>query len=317
METQPSSNLGQPRQSPEERAARAGTVLWIGLLGNVSLSVLKFIVGTMGHSAAVVADAVNSLSDAVTDLVMALGFRVVAKPADNNHPYGHGKVETLLALLSGMVLLGAGGGILYDAARRLLQALDGIYPSVPGGIALWGAGISVVVKEGLFRYTHRLGRALDSRALLAKAWDNRTDVLSSAGTFIGVGAAVVLGHRWVLLDPAAALIISILIIKEALPIIRDSLRELTDASLDETTEQAICSCISDVPGVQGCHRLRTRRVGPTIAMDVHIHVARDLSIVAAHDIATEVERVLQRQFGDTILTSIHAEPTPPASPLRD
>lgn len=293
-----------------ERARTASRIGAQGLLVNLFLTVFKYIAGFAGRSAAMVADATHSLSDLLTDVVVVLGFRFVQKPEDEGHDFGHGRIETLLALLCGAFLAAAGVGIFWAAAVRLFAVHRGGIPDAPGGIALVAAAVSVLSKEWLYRYTLVWGRRLDSSALVAKAWDHRSDALSSVGTLVGIGGAFFLGERWRLLDPLAALIVSVFVIRAAFPILRESLHELMDGSLDGELETRITNVIRNTPLVADCHALRTRRLGSYVALEAHVLVGRHLSIVEAHDVTEEIEVRLRRMLGEASFVNLHVEPEP-------
>ena len=292
----------------EARAARASFVTWIGLVVNIVLTAFKYLAGFLGHSGAMIADATHSLSDLITDVVVILGFRIVSKPADHGHDYGHGKVETLLAAICGFFLLAAGLGILWSGACSIWGVLRGGVIARPGAIAFAAAVLSVVSKEILYWYTLKAGNALNSPAIIAKAWDHRSDAFSSIGTTVGIGGAMLLGERWRVLDPVAAVVVSVFIVRVAVPIIRESLDELLEASLDHECERRIRSIIERNDDVSGCHKLRTRKIGANMAVDVHVVVRRDLSLVEAHEIADAIEDALRKEFGRETFVTLHVEP---------
>ncbi len=295
----------------DERSHQVQRVSRVGLLGNLVLTLLKYAAGILGHSAAMVADATHSLSDLVTDVIVLAGMRVAHKPADRGHGYGHGKVETFLALLCGVSLMLVGAGIFWSGACRILLVLRGGEIAAPGKVALFAAALSVAAKEWMYRYTLKASREFGSPALRAKAWDHRSDAFSSVGTLVGVAGAVFLSPRWRVLDPLAALVVSFFILRVAVPIVYESLNELLEASLEVETEEEICREICSVDGVLGYHRLKTRRLGPDIAVEVHIQVDPGLSICRAHDISTAVENRLGRRYGERTHISVHVEPLEP------
>ena len=302
-----------------ERALQATRVSWVGLGVNLLLTGFKYVAGFLGHSGAMVADATHSLSDLITDVAAVVGFRLVAKPIDASHDYGHGKIETLLTNLCGLFLLAAGLFILWGGGTNLYAALfRGEVLPRPGFIAFVAAGISVVSKEVLYVYTIRRARELDSSALVAKAWDHRSDALSSVGTLVGIGGALFLGDRFRILDPLAAVVVSYFIIRVSLPLIRESLDELLEASLDEEREEQIRSLICSVPGIRECHGLRTRKIGCATAVEAHVMVDRSLSMVEAHDMATRAEQTLEEGIRGQLFVNLHVEPLPePGRPHRE
>lgn len=277
---------------------------------NLLLTALKYLAGFLGNSAAMIADATHSLSDLITDIIVLFGFRVVDKPADSTHQYGHGKVETLLSALCGIFLFLAGLGILWSGVRNIFCFFKG-YPVLrPGNIALVAAFLSVVLKESLYRYTVRKGRELNSPAIVAKAWDHRSDAFSSIGTFAGIGGAILLGENWRILDPVAAIIVSVLVIRVSLGILGESLNELLEASLDRDMKEKILSTFNSFPDIRDVHLFRTRKIGPYFAIEAHLMVDRHLSLVEAHKISSDIERKVHAVFGEETLITLHVEPLP-------
>lgn len=185
-------------------------VTWIGFAVNLVLSAGKLAAGIWGHSAAMVADAIHSVSDFATDLVVLLFVRVSAKPRDDDHDYGHGKYETLATLIIGVALAGVGIKLLWSGGTAIRDFTRGLLPTQPGVVALWAAVVSIVAKEALYRYTARVGRRVNSPSVVANAWHHRSDALSSVGTLVGIGCAYFLGGGWRLADPAAAIVVALL-----------------------------------------------------------------------------------------------------------
>ncbi|MDO9508918.1 MAG: cation diffusion facilitator family transporter [Thermovirgaceae bacterium] len=291
-----------------ERIERALFVSWVGLWINVVLTTFKFIAGFAGNSAAMVADAVHSLSDFATDIVAVIGFRITGRPVDRSHDYGHGKFETLTTVIVGVSLLVVAAGIFYSGGKRVLLVLQGETIPRPGMIALIAAIVSIVVKEWLYLYTKKEAISLSSDALMAKAWDHRSDALSSVGTLLGIGGAIFLGPSARILDPIAAMAVGAAIVKVALPITIQGVSELLEESLDPEQEQEIMEAILNVSGVEGAHHLRTRRIGANVAVEVHILVNRDLRISDAHDISTVAEDAVRVIHGEESFISVHVEP---------
>ena len=289
----------------EEQIAR---VTLAGSVVNLLLVGLKAVAGVAGHSAAMVSDAVHSLSDFVTDIVVLVFVRVSARPQDEGHDYGHGKFETLATLLIGLALAGAAVGIVVSGATKLAQWLQGEELKSPGAIALWAALISIGVKEILYQYTRIKGRKLDSKALEANAWHHRSDALSSIGAAIGIGGALLLGPRWAVLDPLASIVVGAMLVKVAWDLLGPSFGELTDSSLPEETEKEMLRIIRSVDGVEDPHNLRTRRIGNRIAAEVHIRLDGRQSLTEAHEKASEVERRFKDRFGQQSHIIVHMEP---------
>ena len=275
---------------------------------NLLLVGLKAVAGLVGHSAAMISDAVHSLSDFVTDIVVLVFVRVSARPQDEDHDYGHGKYETLATLFIGLALAAAAVGIVVSGAGKLARWLQGEDLPAPGKIALWAALASIVAKELLFQYTRIKGKHLNSKALEANAWHHRSDALSSIGTAIGIGGAILLGSRWTVLDPLASIVVGAMLVKVAWDLLGPSFGELTDSSLPADMEQEMMDIIRGVPGVEDPHNLRTRRIGNRIAAEVHIRLDGALPLSEAHEKATEVERRFKERFGAQSHVIVHMEP---------
>ena len=290
------------------REQELSKVTLVGSLGNLVLLTFKFVAGIVAGSAAMVADAVHSLSDFLTDLIVLVFVRIGAKPQDEGHDYGHGKFETLATLFVALALVGAAIGIMVSGSVKIARWLQGETLEMPGWLALWAALLSIVVKEVLYRYTIAKGKALDSPAVIANAWHHRSDALSSIGAAIGIGGAIVLGQRWAVLDPLASIVVGAMLVKVAWDLLRESTGELTDSSLPEETEKEIESIICSFPEVSEPHNLRTRRIGNRIAIEAHVRLDGAMSLEAAHEIVTHIERNIRERFGKATLVTIHMEP---------
>ena len=283
-------------------------VTLVGSAGNVLLVIVKFIAGILGHSSAMIADAVHSLSDFLTDVVVLVFVGVSARPQDTSHDYGHGKFETLATLFISLALAGAAIGIIVSGALKFASWLEGEELPAPGKLALWVALLSIAVKELMFQYTARKGRKLESSALTANAWHHRSDALSSIGTAVGIGGAVLLGGRWTVLDPLASIVVGAMLLGVAWKILRPSMGELTDESLPAETEDEIMDILRSAPGVTEPHNLRTRRIGNRIAVEAHIRLDGALTLREAHDRTSEIEHRLKERFGQEALITLHMEP---------
>ena len=287
-------------------------VTLVGSIGNLVLLTFKFVAGIMAGSAAMVADAVHSLSDFLTDLIVLVFVRIGAKPQDESHDYGHGKFETLATLFVALALVGAAIGIIVSGALKFARWLKGETLEVPGMLALWAALLSILVKELLFRYTIARGKALDSPAVVANAWHHRSDALSSIGAAIGIGGAILLGQHWAVLDPLASIVVGGMLVKVAWDLLRQSTGELTDQSLPEETEREIEEIIRRQPQVSEPHNLRTRRIGNRIAIEAHVRLDGNMPLAEAHDVVSAIEQHLRARFGPSTIVTIHMEPTKPA-----
>lgn len=295
-------------ESSTQRKKEIYRVTGVGMVVNIVLTIFKLIAGIIGRSGAIVADAIHSLSDLATDLVV-LGFaRISTKPNDANHNYGHGKYETLATILISLALLAVGVGILLSSIQNIRSVLAGEILPRPGAIAMIAAVLSIVAKEILYRYTVLVGRRINSPSVIANAWHHRSDALSSVGTLLGVGCAYFLGDKWRIADPIAALIVALFIFKVAYEMIRDGLGELLEQALPAQTEQEIREIITSSPEIKEPHNLRTRRIGSVIAIDVHIRVNPEMTVCHSHQLTIDIEHKLKQRFGDNTLVNIHVEP---------
>ena len=283
-------------------------VTLFGSLGNVLLLVFKLVAAIVGRSSAMMADAVHSLSDFVTDIIVIAFVRVSSKPQDKTHDYGHGKYETLASLFVGLALVAAAIGIIVSGSVKFASWLGGEQLPAPSKLALWAALVSIVVKELLFQYTVRAGRRLESQAVVANAWHHRSDALSSIGAAIGIGGAILLGDRWTVLDPLASIVVGAMLVKVAFDILRGSMNELTESSLPPETEKEIEDIIQSCPDVCEPHNLRTRRIGSRIAIEAHIRMDGSLPLREAHGCASLIEGRLKERFGPQTHVTLHMEP---------
>jgi cation diffusion facilitator family transporter len=284
-------------------------VTLVGSAGNMALLTFKFIAGIVGHSSAMIADAVHSLSDFITDIIVILFVRISAKPQDESHDYGHGKFETIASFVIGLALVAAATGIIFSGGMKLAKWLEGEQLEAPGKLALWAALLSILVKEGLYHYTVRKGKTLHSQAVEANAWHHRSDALSSIGAAIGIGGAILLGNRWTVLDPLASVVVGAMLVKVAVGLLKTSIGELTECSLPEDTENEIVQIIQSYPNVYEPHNLRTRRIGNRIAIEAHVRMNGDITLTEAHNRATDIEHQLKSRFGKSTHVTIHMEPT--------
>ena len=280
----------------------------MGSAGNAALLTFKFIAGVLGNSSAMIADAVHSLSDFVTDLLVLVFVSISAKPQDQSHDYGHGKFETIASFLIGLALVAAATGIVVSGVLKFLAWLDGAQLEAPGWIALWAALLSIAIKEMLYQYTARKGRQLDSQVMIANAWHHRSDALSSIGAALGIGLAILLGRRWTVLDPLASIVVGLMLVKVAYELLKTSINELTESSLPADTEQEIMQIIQSFDDVRQPHNLRTRRIGNRIAIEAHVRMDGRLPLSTVHERATTIERKLKERFGADTHVTLHMEP---------
>ena len=290
------------RQKETYRVTIAGSII------NILLLAFKFAAGILGHSAAMIADAIHSLTDFVTDAIVLVFVRLGSKPTDNDHDYGHGKYETLASAIIGVSLLVVGMMICYSGVTKTYHAMCGEPLQQPGFIALAAAVASVVLKEWAYRFTVRVGRRCHSEAVVANAWHHRSDALSSVGTTVGIGGAIILGEKWAVLDPLTAIVVSFFIMKAAWSVLSKAVDELTDGSLPKETEDEIESIVNEDKEVSVVHNLCTRRIGNRIAIEMHVRMPGETSLYVAHRHATEIEQRLKQRFGADTHISIHLEP---------
>ena len=294
--------------SAEFRKREIYRVTFVGFIANLLLTAAKFAAGILGRSGAMVADAVHSLSDMATDIVVIVFAGISAKPRDDGHDYGHGKYETLASILISLALIAVGAGILTESIRSIHSVLAGEELPRPGAIALAAAVLSIVVKELLYRYTVRAGRPLQPPRAVANDCPPPNPHLHSLGTLAGIGCAYFLGDKWRIADPIAAIVVSFFIFKIAIELLRSGIGELLEKSLPADTEEEILQLVTADPAVREPHNLRTRRIGSCISIEVHIRVDGRMAVEHAHGLTVEIERRLRARFGEGTMVAIHVEP---------
>lgn len=296
------TDISQKRQRKIYMVTLAGSII------NAVLLVFKFVAGILAGSAAMIADAFHSLSDFLTDIVVLVFVRVSSKPSDENHDYGHGKYETLATAIIGIALMVVGMMILYNGITKTWAAVNGEHLRSPGMLAFIAAVASILMKEWAFRFTNRVGKEVQSQAVVANAWHHRSDAFSSVGTAFGIGGAIILGERWGVLDPLAAIIVSFFILKVAYNMIAQATKELLEASLPKDTETEIVRLAAEENRVSEIHNLRTRRIGNNIAIEMHLRLPGNLSLYEAHEHARNIEKRLRERFGEQMYIGLHLEP---------
>ncbi|MBO5634076.1 MAG: cation transporter [Bacteroidales bacterium] len=294
-----------------DREKEITRVTLVGSVVNVVLTAFKFVAGILGRSAAMTSDAIHSLSDLLTDAVVIIFVKISGKPADKKYEYGHGKFETLATAFIGVALLIVAGGILYQAGVALFHFFGGQIIPKPGMIALWAALVSIILKEGAYQYTVHKGRSLQSPALEANAWHHRSDALSSIGTLIGIGGAILLGDKWTILDPLASAVVGIFIIRTAWKLLSQSFGELMEASLPKEVEKEILDIVTSFPDVADPHNLKTRRIGNRYAIEMHIRMDGNTPLIDAHSRTHYIEKALKEKFGEETHVVVHVEPIKP------
>jgi len=285
----------------QQRSVRR--VTWVGLLANLALFGAKLAAGLLARSQAVVADAVHSLSDSVTDIAILVGSHFWSRPPDTSHPYGHRRIETLVSIFIGAVLCAAGVGIGWRAVATLHRGPG--YP--PGGAAFWVLVLAVVIKEALYRWTCAMGRRLQSISLQANAWHHRSDALSSIPAALAVAGAV-LFPGWGILDHVGAVIVAVIILHAAYRIIWPRVAEIVERGAPRDVQKRIISVARGVEGVADVHALRSRYVGPHLHVDLHVLVNGKMSVEAAHDIATHVSGRVVEDAPGVLDVVVHVEP---------
>ena len=283
-------------------------VTLVGGVVNVILLLFKFVAGIVGHSSAMIADAVHSLSDFVTDIIVLVFVKISNKPQDKSHDYGHGKYETLALTIIGLALMAVAVSIIVKGAVKIAAWANGEALEAPGKLAFWAAIVSIVLKEGVYRYSIIKAKKLNSKAVEANAWHHRSDALSSIGTAVGIGGAIFLGDRWNILDPVASVAVGAFIVKVAFDLLKNGIGDLMEQSLPDEVEEEILKIVAKVPGVEEPHDLRTRRIGNHYAIELHILMDGNISLKEAHDIADEVENVLKQRYGVETHVVVHVEP---------
>ncbi|MFA5444643.1 MAG: cation diffusion facilitator family transporter [Bacteroidales bacterium] len=285
-------------------------ITWVGFLVNVVLSAGKLAAGILGRSGAMIADAIHSISDFVTDLVVLIFVKISSRPADEKYRYGHGKFETLATFLVGIVLIFVAFELIRDNWRTILAILSKeVIPERPGQIALWAAGASIIIKEILYWYTRIKGKQVNSSAVIANAWHHRSDAFSSVATLIGIGLAYFLGEKWRILDPVAAVFVGLLIIRVAYSLLKPTFEELMERSLPRAEEQLILNIVAfEFPQVKDPHKLKTRRIGNGRAIQLDIRLDGNLTVHESHRIAAAIEDRLVLEFGQDTHVIVHVDP---------
>lgn len=291
-----------------DRQKQINSVTLWGAAVNLLLTAGKIMAGIFGRSAAMIADGVHSLSDLLSDAVVLIFTHISSKDRDRDHRFGHGKFETMATVIISLILVIVAAKLMSGGIKDIIACVNGEVLPRPGFIALAAAAGSIVLKEILYQWTAAVGRKTGSTAVMANAWHHRSDALSSIGALLGIGGAIILGDKWTILDPITSCGISIAIIVVAVKMAMPGLNELLETSLPEDIENEIIEIAASVPGVNDIHELKTRRNGMSFIIDAHVVVDPDMSVVEAHDIATNVEEALRSRFGNETQTSIHIEP---------
>ena len=291
-----------------DRTSKVTFVTLVGSVVNIVLTVFKILAGIMGRSTAMIADGIHSLSDLLSDIIVIVFVKISSKGRDKNHDYGHGKFETFATLIISLMLIVVAANLMSGGIGKIKAILGGAQVSSPGMIAFWAAVASIVFKEALYHYTIIQGKALNSPMMIANAWHHRSDAMSSIGSLIGIGGAIFLGNKFVILDPVTGCVISIFIFVMAVRMSVPAIKELLDVSLPDEVEDRIEATAKTIPGVIELHELKTRREGPGIIMEGHLVLHSDISLKEAHNISKKVEESLRKEFGTETQISLHLEP---------
>ena len=278
-------------------------VTLIGMVVNIGLSLAQLIGGAFTHSQALIADGVHTLSDLASDVVVLIAAKIASKDADDDHPYGHGRFETIATVILGLALAGVAVGIAINAIGRIMNPERLLQPEP---LALIFAALAIVSKEGLYQYTMVIANRLDSKMLKANAWHHRSDAISSLLVAIGVAGSIFLELPW--LDAAAAIVVAIMIFYMGARLILDSTMELVDTALDPQQTTKIGQFISNIEGVDHMHMLRTRKMGNNVLADVHLQVNSYLSVSEGHYIAERVIHELRHEFPNMHDITVHIDP---------
>lgn len=292
----------------QKRSKEIYKVTIIGAIGNFLLLVAKYIAGFLGNSVAMIADATHSLSDFITDIVVLVFVKISGKPIDKRYDYGYGKYETLATVIIAIAVFLIGIGIAVSGVREIASFFMGELIKSPSILAFIACIISIVSKEVLYRYTLIVGRRVDSDMVVANAWNHRTDVFSSIGAALGIGGAIVGGAKWAFLDPVAAIIVSAVIIRASVKLLKPSLCELLEVSLSDDVEYEIRNIAVSFNGVTQAENLKTRKIGNYYAIEFHVVLDGNYSLKQSHSIISKIERKIKERFGNRTHIIIYPKP---------
>ena len=303
-----SKSTAAPSTSQNERTSGIKNATIKGSIGNFVLVLFKLAAAKMANSPAMLADAIHSLSDFITDIIVLIFVNISGKPQDKSHEYGHGKYETLGSAIIGLALTAASIMLMVGSGSSLLDFFHGKVMPKPGIVALIAAIVSILVKEWLYQYTIRKARKLNSPAMVANAWHHRSDAISSIAAALGIGGAIVFGGKWTVLDPLACMIISFMLLKVSFDLLKGNIGELLDHALPEEIEQKILGVVTSFNEVCEPHNLRTRSIGTRSSIDLHIRMDGNLTVHRAHDVTLAIEHELKALLGDDTIINLHVEP---------
>lgn len=277
---------------------------WVGIIVNLSLSIVKFWAGFAGNSNALVVDAIHTASDIFSSIVVLIGMKIGLLPADAQHPYGHGRAESIAGKTVAILLIVVGANLIWNSALNILSG----QLQVPEVFTLWIVVLSIVVKEILFRYKAYWGKKINSSSLLADAWHHRSDALSSVAVLVGIGGAIIGGIKWSFLDQAAAIVVSIFILKIGLKIFKETAMELMDSMPDAQIIEKIKELARKIKGVKDVETLRARKSGLGLLVDIHVEVEKTMTVEESHTIAKKVKEKITSEMDEVKEVLVHIEP---------
>ncbi|MDO5581173.1 MAG: cation diffusion facilitator family transporter [Planctomycetia bacterium] len=305
-------NLLSEKQNPfteQEQTSALNRITWFGMIINFLLTILKFLAGVFAHSQVLIADAVHSLSDLITDLALLIGVRFWNRPADSDHPNGHAKLETMITLFIGSVLFLVGLGLIKSGMNSIHDIISGHPLDQPGSFALVAACISIVLKEWLYRITRQCGIKYRSSALIANAWHHRSDALSSIPAAVAVLGCLLFGKQYAFLDPVGTILVSCMILYAAFEIVRPAFSTLIDQGIPEDKVEVIRKEVLSFDSITDVHKIRTRPLGSgRYAIDLHIHVDPEMSVRKAHHLSHEIQDSLCAKNSEIVDVVVHVEP---------
>ena len=295
--------------SPDTHLRDLRRVTWLGMFVNIALTILKMAAGVFAHSQVLIADAVHSFSDLATDVAVLVGSRYWDRPADEDHPHGHAKIETLVTLFIGLALATVAFGLIRGAFHSIHELINGQKIELPRPFALYAAILSILLKEWLYRVTVRVGRRVKSAAVIANAWHHRSDALSSIPAAVAVAFCLIFGEKYTFLDPVGTIVVSCMILYAAIEIVRPTLSTLLDRGLTDAQIQAIQECVLENEDVLGIHKIRTRPLGGgRIAVDLHLQVDPLMAVIVAHRLSHHVANDITTRFPEIVDVVAHLEP---------
>lgn len=289
--------------------AEVRRISWLGIWVNLLLTAMKFFAGFIGHSSVLIADAVNSLSDMITDIVVLIGSKFWGRPADEDHPYGHAKIETLITLFIGVAVFLVGLGLVYSAIESVVDIVEGKETLAPTWLPLVVALITIVIKYYLYKITLKTGKRIKSTAVIANAKNHQSDVWASIPAAAAIGLCLLLGDRYVFLDPVGAIVVSVMIMYASWEIIQPTFGVLLDRGVSKEQYDRISDTILSFPEVRNYEKLRTRYIGPSsLTVSVHVRVDSKMSVFDSHELTRSITKRLLDENPNAVEISVHIEP---------